>query len=859
MSEAARERQTTATSNDTGWDYHDWIPATVNWSEVDPPFWKIENDQDWACRSMDKGHGQCSLPGLPEFDAPSCKGDKLFQPVFEIGLCLSCNASELQAFPGYICENGSLTRCPAGSYCPVGVENRTPSVYPCPSGSICFAGFTEPLPCATPWVFCPEGATMIWPGLGTLVAFLALCIFVPCWSLIVRRIHRRGRKAVAAAEERLRELGDVHNSHLADAKLFCPQPVDIEFSGLGLTLKMNGRQVLSDVTGRFPPASFVALMGPSGSGKTTFMNTLLGLADYGTAEGIVRVNGRKSKSASCLPRNVIGFVPQDDIMHANLTVHDNLLYNAWLRLPRSVTAKQKYDHVSEVIKALGLQEHQHVLVGDPLKRGISGGQKKRVNIGMELAAMPAVLFMDEPTSGLDGSVSLQLTRTLCNLQKTGLTIVCVIHQPRFAVFREFSHLLLLAPGGHAVFCGRAKLVEDYLTCLGFRMQPGENVADWIIDVASGYNPDDLNNADDVVAASPDNVLRLVSSWSHVSSDPQAAAKWCNGDPLAASGLPPVHGREVPALVWQVSALIARCWQQFSIAEFVGIMTLMLFSGTLIGILEFRYFTFSYAYLVTALVLPRVLFFIMAAANSQALFGAETLQYKREFSAGISCFAYWLAKNIYYLFFNFMIPIGFAAPLYWLSPNLMPFWEFVSVYILCSWYWSGFGQLVSVLIPNQAMCLLLLVFWPAMESLVDGSIFSVPWIVSSCTAGKWFRMRLALLEILSLPPNTRKFPEILAYLYKSDLQNLEESCAGAAYALLLLGCIWRLLTLLALLNTKWRLASSCRSALVGRCTSLLPCWWGQESCCLGALLRRSAKMTDPDSDEDSSEDETSSSE
>jgi ABC-type multidrug transport system ATPase subunit len=135
-----------------------------------------------------------------------------------------------------------------------------------------------------------------------------------------------------------------------------------------------------------------------------------------------------------------------------------------------------------------LEHIKDARVGDPERRGISGGQKKRVNIGMELVAYPRVLFLDEPTSGLDSSTSLQVARCLAKLKALGITIVCVIHQPRYSVFNCFSDLLLMLPGGKTAYRGRTADMQAYFGNLGFLMAPGENAADWMMDKESRNTP-----------------------------------------------------------------------------------------------------------------------------------------------------------------------------------------------------------------------------------------------------------------------------------------------------------------------------------------------------------------------------------
>ena len=233
--------------------------------------------------------------------------------------------------------------------------------------------------------------------------------------------------------------------------------------------------------------SLVNNRGPSGGGKTTFMNALSGRASYGVVTGEVSLNGVAGDTIGKFP-SLVGFVPQDDIMHDDLTVYENIMYSARLRLPPSMDWAQKDAVIEDVLSLIGLDKIRDQRVGSPEKRGISGGQKKRVNIGIELVAYPRVLFLDEPTSGLDSSGSLQVGRCLQRFSSLGITVVSVIHQPRISVFHCFTHCLLFARGGRTVFLGPTTKMQNYFEGIGFTMPPGENVADWCIDVVCGqYN------------------------------------------------------------------------------------------------------------------------------------------------------------------------------------------------------------------------------------------------------------------------------------------------------------------------------------------------------------------------------------
>jgi ABC-type multidrug transport system fused ATPase/permease subunit len=224
-----------------------------------------------------------------------------------------------------------------------------------------------------------------------------ICVFGTIFRQ--RRVMQESRKL--AAEHRDDDISSDHSVFGANFK-FDIQPTTIEFENVGcvwsrrllsnaattitvglvralstrrLTLKNAPKgtpPILSGVTGRIPPASLTALMGPSGCGKTTFMNAILGRTSYGVRCGTIKVNG--VPDALVRSRGLVGFVPQDDIVHGSMTVYQNLYYHAELRLPRSTTKEMKMEHVQHVINVLGLSKVQDAVVGTPERRGVSGGR-----------------------------------------------------------------------------------------------------------------------------------------------------------------------------------------------------------------------------------------------------------------------------------------------------------------------------------------------------------------------------------------------------------------------------------------------------------------------------------------------------
>jgi ABC-type branched-subunit amino acid transport system ATPase component len=220
------------------------------------------------------------------------------------------------------------------------------------------------------------------------------------------------------------------------------------------------------------------------------MTALAGKARFGILGGEVRINGARGLLSDPAWKHVLGYVPQDDVMMRDLTVEENIVFAAQTRLPADWTADKRRAFAERVIRLLGLAHIRDVVVGDEVKRGISGGQRKRVNIGLELAANPQVLFLDEPTSGLDSAGCTAVCAALQNIAGIGVTVALVLHQPRYEIFSSFDDLLLLGPGGRPVYVGPAADALGYMESVmdGLVRPAFVNPADWILDCVSGDVP-----------------------------------------------------------------------------------------------------------------------------------------------------------------------------------------------------------------------------------------------------------------------------------------------------------------------------------------------------------------------------------
>ncbi len=203
-------------------------------------------------------------------------------------------------------------------------------------------------------------------------------------------------------------------------------------------------QILNDVSFTVYPTELVGLLGPSGAGKTTLLNALIGYTR--PTRGRTMLNGDELISHYDRYRGAIGYVPQEDIIHNELTVYEALYYTAKLRLPPDTTDAEIDRRIDQVLRDLEIFDTRDLRIGSPERKGISGGQRKRVNLAMELLTNPSLLCLDEPTSGLASEDALNVMRLLRQLADRGKTILLTIHQPSLQAYRLLDNTLYLADG-----------------------------------------------------------------------------------------------------------------------------------------------------------------------------------------------------------------------------------------------------------------------------------------------------------------------------------------------------------------------------------------------------------------------------
>lgn len=264
--------------------------------------------------------------------------------------------------------------------------------------------------------------------------------------------------------------------------------VDIIFENITYTVSRRFRreekEILHGISGRLPSKQLIALIGPSGAGKSTLLDILSGFRTTGM-DGSIYVNGRIRHLNNF--RKCSAYITQDNRLEPLLTVIENMRVAADLKLPSSTPKHKKEMIIEDILTTLGLYEHMNTRSGQ-----LSGGQKKRLSIALELVNNPTVMFLDEPTTGLDSSSCMQVVNLLKILARQGRTIICTIHQPSASLFQLFDQVYVLT-NGDCLYQGATSKLLPYLESMKLPCPMYHNPADYIIELACGeYGYEKIN-------------------------------------------------------------------------------------------------------------------------------------------------------------------------------------------------------------------------------------------------------------------------------------------------------------------------------------------------------------------------------
>ncbi|KAI8910117.1 P-loop containing nucleoside triphosphate hydrolase protein [Gorgonomyces haynaldii] len=614
--------------------------------------------------------------------------------------------------------------CAPGLYCP-NVDANNPATAPvqclpsaectmtrlysgvCKEGYYCASGSIAPKQCPTV-ARCPPG-TIAPSDYTGIVSFLVFDILLLSFFTYKRFIEKKNTLAVNSKLP----TESIDKTRMANAfkKSLNGKDLRMDFEVVDLGYKIkSGKQVLKGVTGRIHASRMTAIMGPSGAGKTTFMNVLCGKVKR--TSGKLFISGKETELSKF--KKIYGFVPQEDIMHRELTVRENILHSARIRAPNSWSAAEIETYVDDILEALNLSHVATTIIGDGIERGVSGGQRKRVNIGIELAATPLTIFLDEPTSGLDSTSSLEVMDMLDRISKIGITVVAVIHQPRVEIFRKFDDVIMLAPGGRTAYMGPTSGAREYFERLGFEFPVGSNDADVLMDILSGQG----NNPSKGKVSADD----LVKQWAeNRTNTPTHISK---ADEELFHSMSPVLIKERGAnLFWQtlychnLSLLqqyrtISGLALELFVATFAGLLMGASMSGAsevYQGVLIPPYTLLSSAPRLDLVILISLLtglaVALAAAPAGVKVFSEELPIYWRNAASGHSPLAYYIGKTAATLYRIILGALHFTGVLFWMASPITTFRDHYVMIFLMFWGVYGLASFVTMIVRRENATLL----------------------------------------------------------------------------------------------------------------------------------------------------------
>ncbi|XP_057513207.1 ABC transporter G family member 20-like [Actinidia eriantha] len=239
------------------------------------------------------------------------------------------------------------------------------------------------------------------------------------------------------------------------------------------------KTLLNDISGEAREGEIMAVLGASGSGKSTLIDALAYRISKESLKGTVTLNGEVLGSK--LIKLISAYVMQDDLLFPMLTVEETLMFSAEFRLPRSLSASKKKARVQALIDQLGLRNASKTVIGDEGHRGVSGGERRRVSIGIDIIHDPIVLFLDEPTSGLDSTSAFMVVKVLQRIAQSGSIVIMSIHQPSYRILNLLDRLIFLSRG-QTVFSGSPTSLPEFFSAFGHPIPENENRTEFALDL-----------------------------------------------------------------------------------------------------------------------------------------------------------------------------------------------------------------------------------------------------------------------------------------------------------------------------------------------------------------------------------------
>lgn len=426
------------------------------------------------------------------------------------------------------------------------------------------------------------------------------------------------------------------------------------------------KPILKNINALFNPGRLCAIMGASGAGKTSFLNVVSGESKTGKSRGRGYINGEPIRDPKEI-KQVSGFVFQDDLILASMTVREAIAMSAVLRLPKMTNAELD-EKVTNIIKLLKLEKCQGTIVGDSKTKGVSGGERKRTAMAMELITDPSVLFLDEPTSGLDSYTAYSVIKILKDIATLkNRTVICTIHQPSSELFQLFDDILLLS-NGRTMYHGTVEGSLSYFESVGFKCPKFTNPADFIfMEILNN----EIDSEDTATESNKDRIERLLNHWDN-SSENQLVLEACKN--RLTSGIDLASKRTKSSFLTQYSYLYMRASKNaFRNPLIVRTKIAQTFVTSLIvGLLYLKkdgQGRLSFAAIQNT---NGVLFFLILngvfsnATSNVAIFAQEKLVFIREHGAGYYTLpAYFFSKNGVEIPFLLILPWLMITIIYWM--------------------------------------------------------------------------------------------------------------------------------------------------------------------------------------------------
>ncbi|KAJ5992228.1 CDR ABC transporter [Penicillium sp. IBT 35674x] len=464
------------------------------------------------------------------------------------------------------------------------------------------------------------------------------------------------------------------------------------------------RQLLDSVYGYVQPGKLTALMGASGAGKTTLLDVLAARKNIGVVTGDILVDGKPPGTAF---QRGTSYAEQLDMHEAMQTVREALRFSADLRQPFETPRSEKYAYVEEIIGLLELENLADAIIGTP-ETGLSVEERKRVTIGVELAAKPELLlFLDEPTSGLDSQSAFNIVRFLKKLATAGQAILCTIHQPNSALFENFDRLLLLQRGGQCVYFGEigydSQILRDYFYKHGADCPENANPAEWMLDAIGAGQTRRIGDRDwgDIWKTSTElvqvkkDIIQIKAERAQVNQDQADQV----GSPIEKEYASPmwhqikVVGRRTFLSFWRSRNYgFTRLFTHVALALITGLAFLQLDDSR--SSLQYRVFVVFNVTVLPAIILQQV---------EPRFDMARLIFYRESASKTYSQFAFALSMVLAEIPYSLLCAVTFYLPIYYIpgfqSESSRAGYQFLMV-LITEFFAVTLGQMVSALTPNS---------------------------------------------------------------------------------------------------------------------------------------------------------------